>query len=305
VEEMTTRHRVEVHAYVLMDNHYHLLIRTPEANLSRAIQWLNVSYSVGWNRKHRQCGSLFQGRFKAVIIEGGGWLRSLSQYIHYNPVAIQGLGLSKRGKGAERNGWRVPTREEAKTRLAALRNHPWSSYPAYAGYEKTPAWLTVQPVLGRVKGGREGYRKITEERLRSGHAENYWDALKWGLVLGRERFAEQVRQALKVGRESEGRRRMKRRLAWPDLVTCMEGLKGERWDAFRDRQGDWGRDVTLWAARKLGGYTLSELAREVGNVDYTAVYQSVRRLEARAQKDRKLLKVMQDYAKRLNNMYDV
>jgi len=58
-------------------------------------------------------------------------------------------------------------------------------------------------------------------------------------------------------------------------------------------------------ARKLGGYTLSELAREVGNVDYTAVYQSVRRLEARAQKDWKLLKVMQDYAKRLDNMYDV
>lgn len=71
LEEMTARHRVDVHAYVLMGNHYHLLVRTPEANLSRAIQWLNVSYSVWWNRRHRQCGSLFQGRFKAVMIEGG------------------------------------------------------------------------------------------------------------------------------------------------------------------------------------------------------------------------------------------
>ena len=71
LEEMIARHRVDVHAYVLMGNHYHLLVRTPEANLSRAIQWLNVSYSVWRNRRHRKCGSLFQGRFKAVMIEGG------------------------------------------------------------------------------------------------------------------------------------------------------------------------------------------------------------------------------------------
>jgi hypothetical protein len=75
--------------------------------------WYHVT-SRGHNRRHQQCGSLYQGRFKAVLVEGGGWLLRLSQYIHYNPVAIQGLGMGKREKGAEQKGWRTPTREQAQ-----------------------------------------------------------------------------------------------------------------------------------------------------------------------------------------------
>jgi REP element-mobilizing transposase RayT len=64
--QMIERHAVEVHAYVLMSNHYQLLIRTPEANLSAAVQWLNVAYSIWWNRRHQRSGHVFGGRFKAV-----------------------------------------------------------------------------------------------------------------------------------------------------------------------------------------------------------------------------------------------
>ncbi|MCO5044672.1 MAG: hypothetical protein M9935_05270 [Kiritimatiellae bacterium] len=85
----------------------------------------------------------------------------------------------------------------------------------------------------------------------------------------------------------------------------MEELKKEPWSAFRDRRGDWGRDVTLWAARRLGGYTLAELAREVGAVDYTAIYQGVRRLETRSKKDDKLSKIMRQYERKLASMYNV
>ncbi|MCO5067698.1 MAG: hypothetical protein M9910_03260 [Kiritimatiellae bacterium] len=86
----------------------------------------------------------------------------------------------------------------------------------------------------------------------------------------------------------------------------MEKLKKEPWSAFRDRRGDWGRDVTLWAARRLGGYTLAELAREVGAVDYTAIYQGVRRLETRSKKDDKLSKqIMRQYERKLASMYNV
>ena len=72
--EMRERQAVEVHAFVLMDNHYHLLVRTPHANLSAAIQWLNVAYSVWWNRRHGRTGHMFQGRFKAVVVESGKWV---------------------------------------------------------------------------------------------------------------------------------------------------------------------------------------------------------------------------------------
>ena len=303
--ELPDRHRVEVHAYVLMENHYHLLVRTPEANLSQAIQWLNVSYSVWWNLKHRQCGSVFQGRFKSVVVEGGGWLLPLSQYIHFNPVAVKGLGMGKREKAAEGRGWRKPDKDVVAQRLAVLRGFRWSSYPAYAGYEPAPEWLTTGEVLGRVKGERKGYRKLAEDRLKGGQEEDLWSALRWGLVLGSEAFADSMRRQLKIGRETAGRKGLRKRIAWEHWVRVMEELKGEPWASFRDRHGDWGRDVTLWAARRYGGFTLMELAKAAGGVDYTAIYQSTRRLEQRAKTDENLKAMMKRYMKGMREKYDV
>src|ERR1035437_8597823 len=99
--ERLERYLIEIHAYVLMDNHYHMLMRTPKANASQAIQWLNVSYSIWWNRRHGRCGNVFQGRFKSILVENGGWVLAASEYLHLNPVAVKGLGLSKGAKTME------------------------------------------------------------------------------------------------------------------------------------------------------------------------------------------------------------
>src|SRR5207249_7995783 len=80
--ELADRFAVQLHAYVLMGNHYHLLVQTARANLSQAIQWLNVSYSVWFNRRHERCGPLFQGRFKAIIFEAQDSALLLSRYVH-------------------------------------------------------------------------------------------------------------------------------------------------------------------------------------------------------------------------------
>src|SRR5689334_19785911 len=85
--------RLKLHAYVMMSNHYHLLIETPEANLSPAIQWLQTSYSMWFNRQHDRVGPLFQGRFKSVVVEIDGWGLALSRYVHLNPVRIKPLEL--------------------------------------------------------------------------------------------------------------------------------------------------------------------------------------------------------------------
>ena len=77
--EATKRFAIRVHAYVLMDNHFHLLVETPEANVSRAMQWLNVSYSIWFNRRHERSGHLFQGRFKSVALDPEGWGLALSR----------------------------------------------------------------------------------------------------------------------------------------------------------------------------------------------------------------------------------
>src|SRR5215213_10512872 len=84
--ELSERFRVRLLSYVLMDNHYHLLLELSQANLSAAMRWLNISYSVWFNRRHRRAGYLFQGRFKSVLVDPDSWGLALSAYIHLNPV---------------------------------------------------------------------------------------------------------------------------------------------------------------------------------------------------------------------------
>ena len=83
-----------------MDNHFHLLLQTPEANLSRAVQWLNVSYGVWFNRRHSRAGHLFQGRFKALIIEQDADWQEVARYVHLNPVRVAAMKLDKRSRSA-------------------------------------------------------------------------------------------------------------------------------------------------------------------------------------------------------------
>lgn len=151
IEELVTRYGVKVHAYVLLTNHYHLLLQTPHANLSRAMQWLNVSYGVWYNRRHDRAGPLFQGRFKSVPIDGeGSWALQASVYLHLNPVRIEGLGLGKRECKAEGAGiGPAPSPELVRARLRTLREHRWSSYPAYAGYSPRPTWLECDELWRR------------------------------------------------------------------------------------------------------------------------------------------------------------
>ena len=102
IAEMVSRFRVRVHCYVLMDNHYHLLLELTEANLSRAAQWLNVSYSVWYNRRRGRSGHLLQGRFKSVAVSRDEWALELSRYLHLNPVRIQALVAEAPFKGSRR-----------------------------------------------------------------------------------------------------------------------------------------------------------------------------------------------------------
>ncbi|HMP74292.1 MAG TPA: transposase [Kiritimatiellia bacterium] len=279
VEEMTKRFLVEVHAYALMPNHYHLLIRSPKANTSPAMQWLNTGYGMWWNRRHGQVGHVFQGRFKSILVEGGATLLTVSQYLHFNPVAVKGLGWAKREKAAEALGWQKSSPQQARKRLETLRSYRWSSYRAYAGYEPAPCWLSRSVILGRVEGGCEGYRQRTEKRLRQGESEDIWAGLKGSAILGGERFTSSMRAKAVVLRETQGRKALRREVTWEQVITAVETVKGERWDQFMDRHGDWGRDLALWIARRRGGMTLRELGEKAGGMDYSAVSEAIRQFD--------------------------
>jgi len=112
------------HIYCLMPNHYHLVIETPSGNLSEGIHWLNGSYAQWWNRRHQACGHVFQGRFKAQLVQQDRYLHTLSAYNHLNPPRA---GL-------------VRTPEE----------WPWSSYRAYVGLAPTPEFLETRLIYALV-----------------------------------------------------------------------------------------------------------------------------------------------------------
>lgn len=154
LSELPERFGTRLHAYVLMDNHVHLLLETPEPNLSRTMQWLGVSYSMWFNARHRRSGHLFQGRFKAFVVEDlPGW-QEVARYVHLNPVRVARLGLGKANRSASRLGVApAPSPELVGERLRVLREYPWSSYRGYAGYQKPLEWVWPEP-LRRVCGGR-------------------------------------------------------------------------------------------------------------------------------------------------------
>ena len=289
LEEMVERFRVGVMAYVCMGTHYHVMVRTPEANLSRAIQWLNISYSVWFNKRHEECGHVFQGRFKSVVVEGEAWGLELSQYVHLNPVRIKALGQGKRQRAADKAGVsRTPTAEDVKRRLEKLRRYRWSSYRAYAGYCGKPGWLDSEVLLARA-GGPEKYRKTVEDRIRQGVVEESpWEHVKLGIVLGTAEFAKAVREHLKSGREVSGKRGLRKQLGFEDVVAVVERLTGELWSGFCERHGDKRRDLVLWVARRFTGLTLAELGRNAGGMDYAAVTMAVRRFPMACKRDKTL-----------------
>ena len=184
LEKMPGRFDLRVHCFVLMDNHYHLIVQLRQANLSRALQWLNLSYSAWFNRRHDRVGLLFQGRFQSVLFSAPASALELSRYVHLNPVRVGALGLGKRERSAQRAGTAsAPDPRQVEERLERLRRYRWSSYRAYIGSAPTPEWLETGEVGRRHRDNqpdwREHYRKYVEGAIRQGlETTGIWSELK-------------------------------------------------------------------------------------------------------------------------------
>ena len=288
---MVQHFKPRLHAYVLMGNHYHLLLELREPNLSRAIQWLNVGYSVWFNRRHNRSGHLFQGRFKSVLVSREEWGLALTRYIHLNPVRLGKLGLNKSQQQRIRAGVAgAPKPQVVEERIKTLRAHRWSSYRCYLGLAVKPDWLECDEILS-LCGGKKGeerrrYREYVEAAVREGLEKSPWEEVREQVVLGSREFVTRLRSGKAIEREKQTVQRLAR--ARPDfarVVASVEKVKGEKWAAFRDRHGDSGRDLVLYLARKEGGLKLEELARAAGMKGDASVAVSLRRYAARLDRD--------------------
>jgi len=279
-----------LHVYVLMDNHFHLLVETPEPNLGRGMQWLNTSYCVWFNRRHQRAGHLLQGRFKSIVVDPVGWGLELSRYIHLNPVRVGRFGLSKSARRGDQAGTGAkPTAEAVKTRMAELRGYRWSSYRSYLGLTNPPRWLERQRILKLGGGGSEEagvcYRRYVEEAIRQGLPASPWEELRDRTLLGGVGFARRLAQGIGVGRGEKGGPARLGRPTVVEIIGVVEAVKGEKWESFRDRHGDWGRDLVFYVGRKDWALKLRELGAAAGGVDDIAVSMAARRIAKRATSD--------------------
>jgi putative transposase len=286
LSELPERFSLEIHAYVLMDNHYHLLLRCRESNLSQAIRWLQTSYAGRFNWAHRRRGHVFQGRFRSVLILDESRLDEVGRYLHLNPVRIAGLGLGKKDQRKARVlGCEDPGRELVSRRLATLDGYPWSSWRMYSGSDPAVPWLRCEWLLGgcggkSLKERRRALRAFTESPIRQGVVESPWERLVGGVILGQEE------EALRVLKEAGGDRReqtavrrggMGTRPEWEEMVKAAEGVLGRRWVDMILRHGDWGRDGLLAVATRHLGWRLSEVVEREPGVSYAAAAQGIRR----------------------------
>lgn len=295
------RYRVRLHAYVLMDNHFHLLVETPEGNLSACMQWIKQSYSMWHNVRHDRVGPLFQGRYRCVSVEDAGWIYELSLYLHLNPLRLARFKLSKMDRQDEKAGSEKPlSRSEVKRRLRQLRTYRWSSYRAYGGYTRPPEWLTQAAVWERA-GGREprkAYRKDILARLVGDEPGGVLELLRDQMAIGTETFKEGIRALLGAAdREVVGHRTG---MAIVPLERVIEGVEAETGETVRmEKWGGLGRNLVLKAAWDTGGWTLKELGRRMGGLDYTSVHMAIRRLEAKLVQDSSLQRCLERIHKRM------
>ena len=271
VAEMVEQFDLRVHAYCLMPNHYHLLVETPRGNLSQAVGWLQLTYAVRFNRRHRRSGHLFQGRFKAQLVEADEYARWLVEYLHLNPVRPR------------HKGQRI-----AAERARELDRYPWSSHQDYAGLRaRSPRWLCLDwhRYWGRTLREAQGqYRARIAAAFALGWIASPWDQLKGGLVLGSEDLWQRVK-SLVADKPGQAEASWSRQT---DLVAVRRRLS----ELLAGETDDW---VKIWARVKLGGERKATVARAFGYAGGSSVSYAMRRLDEQSKRDR-------DTQKKLNRL---
>jgi REP element-mobilizing transposase RayT len=267
--ECCERFELELFAYVLMSNHYHLLLRTRRANLSRAMQWLSGTYTRRFNNRHGRSGHLFQGRFKSILVENDAYVMQLSCYIHRNPLRA---GIVER-----------------------LADYPWSSYPVYAYGKKPPDWLSIKLILNQfnVDNPHRAYREKVQRYAQE--EERLWEDFRHGFILGSRKFVESIRdrflperpaaevpQQMHLAKDKEVQEILKA-AAW--AIGCdLAGLASARRVSGGEKEK---RDMLIYWVWKSGLLTNGQIGNLFG-FTYSAVSHSVREMKKKLRSNKEL-----------------
>jgi REP element-mobilizing transposase RayT len=271
LEKAAERFALITHTYCLMGNHYHLLVETPEPNLSMTMQWLNVSYATYFNRKQDRSGHLFQGRFKAILIDADAYLTHLSRYIHLNPVR------------------------------AGIINTPgqyrWSSYPAFIGVQRSPKFLMTDVLLENFGSNKTEARKNYKEFVEGIDIQAVKDPgkkLAGGFILGDTDFVDWVKDTFLSKRDDEKEipqlKILKPRVT-PEIVLKQVSKEFKIEVAKISKKGlkrNKAREVAIYLCRELSRLPCKDLGVFFGGVSGALITTMNKRIIEEMDRDRSL-----------------
>lgn len=225
LDNVCERYNWLCHAYCLMSNHYHLLIETPDANLSKGMRQLNGVYTQGFNRSHSRIGHVFQGRYKAILVDKNSYLLELARYIILNPVRA---GMVRTAKD-----W------------------PWSSYRATTGQDVAPDWLQAEWLLAAFGKRKAKAIEAYKQFIKEGRGQpSPWEYLKNQVYLGDELFVEKMQHLIDGDKELSEIPSSQHRVIPKTL-------------AYYESEGI-GRDDAITKAYASGGYSMKEIGDYFG-----------------------------------------
>ncbi|MCU7960623.1 MAG: transposase [gamma proteobacterium symbiont of Bathyaustriella thionipta] len=218
--EVKKRYNWSIHAFCLMSNHYHLLVETPDANLAKGMRHLNGVYTQRYNRLHKRVGHVFQGRYKAILVQKENYLLELARYIVLNPV---------------------------RARMArSAKDWSWSSYRATAGLTETCPWLTTDWILARFSRRKQAamqqYRAFVSEGR---NQPTPWDSLKKQIFLGDERFIDAMQQKIVSGQDLS------------EIPSSQKRPRAKPLSYYAGKYKD--RDTAILKSYESGAYSLKEI----------------------------------------------
>lgn len=227
VADVVDRFGLICHAYCLMSNHYHLLIETPEPNLSRGMQLLNGVYTQRFNHRHKRFGHVLQGRYKAILVERESHLLELARYVVLNPVRAR--------------------------MVRSVKDWPWSSYRATSGQSDVQEFLHVDWILSQFDSRRDRAVRAYRRFVRQGRGIDAWEGLRAGSLLGSEGFVEKMRPLLLDTPADQNVLHRERDAARPSLEAI-----------FQDVASKSDRNARIYDAVRQYHYKLQEVGNYLG-----------------------------------------
>lgn len=260
LETATCRYGAVIHAYCLLSNHYHLLLETPAGNLSEIMRHINGAYTTYFNTKRKRAGHLFQGRYKAILVEADAYALELSRYIHRNSLRA----------GMVEN----------------LEDYRWSSYPAYVGLVELAPWLRTDFILGLLSrephAAQCAYREFVEADCGAVDESPFNDVVA-STILGGEAFVQEVVARYASGASNKERPAAIKKLAErPSIDKVLAAVETEL--AGQEKLA---RKVAIYLCHHLTGETLKQIGVRFG-LKESAVSQASRRLANRLVEDEPL-----------------